>query len=130
MLPDTPANLALISTFWAVMPHVFLIVGVLLGLAVLVQLVRQRRAPQATIAWALAILLIPYVGIPLYLLIGGRKLRRIMNRKETIYLPGDVTTVDEPVHTLDRLLRGYNLPGATRGNRVTSTPAAKTPLTL
>lgn len=36
---------------------------------------QQRRAPSAAISWVLAIALLPYVGLPLYLLFGTRKLR-------------------------------------------------------
>ena len=39
-------------------------------------LLRERRAPQATLAWLLAIVLVPYVGLPLYLALGTRKERR------------------------------------------------------
>jgi cardiolipin synthase A/B len=35
---------------------------------------RQRRAPTAAISWVLTIALIPYVGVPLYLLFGTRKI--------------------------------------------------------
>ena len=35
---------------------------------------RQRRHPSAAIAWVITLVLIPYVGLPLYLLFGTRKL--------------------------------------------------------
>jgi cardiolipin synthase A/B len=35
---------------------------------------RQRRAPTAAISWVLTIALVPYVGLPFYLLFGTRKL--------------------------------------------------------
>jgi cardiolipin synthase len=35
---------------------------------------RQRRAPTAAISWVLTIALIPYVGVPFYLLFGTRKI--------------------------------------------------------
>src|SRR5580698_11367371 len=34
---------------------------------------RQRRAPTAAISWVLTIALVPYVGLPLYLMFGTRK---------------------------------------------------------
>jgi cardiolipin synthase len=37
---------------------------------------RQRRHPSAAIAWFISLALIPYVALPLYLLIGNRKLAR------------------------------------------------------
>jgi cardiolipin synthase len=47
-----------------------------LALMLAISLLRQRRPAGNLIAWLLAIVLIPYLGIPLYLMIGGRKLRR------------------------------------------------------
>jgi cardiolipin synthase len=37
---------------------------------------RQRRQPAAAIAWVITLALVPYVGIPLYLIFGTRKLVR------------------------------------------------------
>lgn len=36
---------------------------------------RQRRHPSAAIAWVVSLLFMPYVALPLYLLIGSRKVR-------------------------------------------------------
>jgi cardiolipin synthase len=50
---------------------------VMIGLAVYVAVshtLRQRRHPSAAIAWVITLVLIPYVGLPLYLLFGTRKL--------------------------------------------------------
>lgn len=41
---------------------------------------QQRRAPTAAISWVLTIALLPYVGLPLYLLFGTRKLVRAKTR--------------------------------------------------
>src|SRR3982750_4596218 len=51
---------------------------VALGLMVYVAVARslpQRRDPPAAIAWVVAVAVLPYVAIPLYLLFGSRKLR-------------------------------------------------------
>ena len=53
---------------------------VLAGLLIAV-IVVQRRPPGTTFAWLLAIVLIPYVGVPLYLIFGGRKLRPVGKRQ-------------------------------------------------
>ena len=50
---------------------------VALGLIVYVGVARalpQRRDPSAAIAWVVAIAMLPYVAIPLYLMFGSRKL--------------------------------------------------------
>ena len=48
------------------------------GLFVYVAVARslpQRRDPSAAVAWVVALVLVPYVAVPLYLLFGSRKLR-------------------------------------------------------
>jgi cardiolipin synthase len=51
---------------------------VALGLVLYVTVARslpQRRDPSAAVAWVVALTLLPYVAVPLYLLFGSRKLR-------------------------------------------------------
>ncbi len=91
-------------------------VGFLLALVFMADLLRQRRSPTSTLAWLMAILLMPYVGVPLYLLLGGRKLRRMAGRKSPIYHAAGAGTDDATA--LARLLNWYGLPGAKPGNRV------------
>src|SRR5262245_53309844 len=59
--------------------------GFLLALVLLARLLRSNRPPQSTMAWVLTIVLIPYVGVPLYLMFGGRKMRRMAQRKGSVY---------------------------------------------
>ncbi len=63
------------------------VAGVLLALFALARLFGERRAPANTLAWLMAIVLLPYLGVPLYLLFGGRKLRQLAARKRRIRLP-------------------------------------------
>ena len=71
-------------------PHWFLtheavsIATDLLVLAFVVSLLRQRRPVGNAIAWLLAVILIPYLGIPLYLMIGGRKLGLRKHEKQRL----------------------------------------------
>ncbi len=69
---------------WGLLPHLLTVVGVLLALLALARLLRERRQPGNTYAWLLAIVLVPYVGVPLYLIFGGRKLRRLVARKQRL----------------------------------------------
>jgi len=51
----------------------------MIGLAIYVAVshtLRQHRHPSAAIAWVVTLVLLPYVGLPLYLLFGTRKLVR------------------------------------------------------
>jgi cardiolipin synthase len=61
--------------------HLLTVSGVVLALFAVARILGEKRQPSNTLAWLLAIVLIPYVGVPLYLLLGGRKLRRLLSRK-------------------------------------------------
>lgn len=64
--------------------HLFSIGGFVLALFVIARLVGEKRAPANTFAWMLVVVLVPYLGVPLYLLFSGRKLRRLMERKSRL----------------------------------------------
>ena len=95
--------------------HLALVVTAALAVVASGALLRERRTPQATLAWLLAIVLVPYVGLPLYLALGARK-----EHRPAIPFPAFPATAlaDETVHPADRLLRRYGLPGASGGNAV------------
>ena len=59
----------------------FSIAGFTLALFLVARLMSEKRAPANTFAWLLIIILVPWVGVPLCLLLGGRKLRRLAERK-------------------------------------------------
>lgn len=60
---------------------IFTVFGFSLIAYLLWTLLHRYRSPTSTFAWILAIVLLPYVGIPLYILLGGRKLRRVTRNK-------------------------------------------------
>lgn len=62
-----------IATQWISLHGLVVVVGLLVYVLASRSL-RQRRQPSAAIAWVLSILFIPYLGLPLYLLFGNRKL--------------------------------------------------------
>jgi cardiolipin synthase len=72
------------TSLWS---HLYTVGGVLLALFALARLFGERRQPGNTLAWLMGIVLIPYVGVPLYLLLGDRKIRRLAARKRRIRLP-------------------------------------------
>lgn len=76
--------------------HLFSMVFTFLTLFLVLRVLSKQRRPGATFAWILAILLIPYVGIPAYILFGGRKLHGIIKRKRELH--------PEPEHAPVRLL--------------------------
>ena len=63
---------AVSQSLWS---HLFAVGGVLLALFAVARLMSEKRQPSNTLAWLLGIVLIPYVAVPLFLLVGGRKLR-------------------------------------------------------
>ncbi|MEE4113239.1 MAG: PLDc N-terminal domain-containing protein [Desulfobacteraceae bacterium] len=54
--------------------HLLPSIGFILALALLSHILRERRPPTSTLAWLMAIIFIPYLGVPLYLIFGGRKM--------------------------------------------------------
>ncbi len=97
-----------------VVAHFVLVVVSLMTLLAASHLLRERRPSQATLAWLLAIVLVPYFGLLLYLALGTRKVCQ-----PAIPFP-DMESIDvrplEQATAPDRLLRSYGLPGATTGN--------------
>jgi cardiolipin synthase len=61
--------------------HLFAIAGFILAFFLVARLMSEKRAPANTFAWLLMMILVPYVGVPLYLILGGRKLSRVVKRK-------------------------------------------------
>lgn len=65
-------------------PEVLGIAGFILAFFLVARLMSEKRAPANTFAWLLIIILVPWVGVPLYLVLGGRKLRRLAERKSRL----------------------------------------------
>ena len=101
-----------------ILSHVVLLVGFLLAVPVIAQMIRQRRSPAGSLAWLLVMALAPYFGVPLYLALGGRKMRRLADSKAALQLPGHAPPPSEDIPDMDRLLRSFGIPGASAGNRM------------
>ncbi len=56
--------------------HALAVATVIASLAIAFRLLQSRRTSQSTLAWLLAVALLPFVAIPLYLLLGSRKFPR------------------------------------------------------
>jgi cardiolipin synthase len=76
-------------TWWLLAQHAFAILVELLTFAFAASTLAQRRPSGSAAAWLLVILLLPYVGIPLYLSFGGRKVRRRASRKRPLVSKGE-----------------------------------------
>ena len=78
----------MIKVHW-ILFHILPILGFFLAVTLLVHQNRTQRSPSSTLAWLLAILLVPYVGVPAYMLFGGRKIKRMIKNKARLVLETD-----------------------------------------
>jgi len=108
------------ATVHFVLEHFVAVAGFLLAFVLLTDVFRKHRQPGGTMAWALAILLIPYIGVPLYILFGGRKIKQVRKDKSELYgaraAPGAETMA--PLCLADRALRSGALPPPRGGHAV------------
>ncbi|HKY93843.1 MAG TPA: phospholipase D-like domain-containing protein [Kiloniellales bacterium] len=88
----------------------------------ILQILTTRYSPAGTSAWLLLIVLMPFAGVPLYAVFGGRKVRKVMRRKHRIHLRRSTVVDVNYTGNIDRLLRGLGVPGATCGNVFTLLP--------
>jgi cardiolipin synthase len=105
---------------WLV-PHIFSVLGFLLAVFLLSRILREHRPPASTMAWLLSIVLVPYVGVPLYFLIGGRKHRRLAARKHQLYagpLQQDEQDSLKALNSIERILLTGGAPRTSTGDRV------------
>ena len=68
----------------------------------------RKRRPSATVAWLLLMLWVPVIGVPLYLIFGGRKISRLTQRKDRL-------DIAEP--EAEGAIRSSPFGVLTRGNR-------------
>lgn len=66
------------------MAHLSTVGGFLLAFLLIARLMNEKRAPANTFAWLLVIVFIPWLGVPLYFIFGGRKLRRLARDKKVL----------------------------------------------
>ncbi|WDP90285.1 MAG: PLDc N-terminal domain-containing protein [Desulfobacter sp.] len=90
-----------------------IVVGILV-LSALGHMVYQRREPTSMIAWLLAIILLPYVAVPLYFIFRSRKLKRKVKSQFILACKGEVP--ESKADSLDLVLRNNGIAGATTGN--------------
>ncbi|MBI5844636.1 MAG: PLDc N-terminal domain-containing protein [Deltaproteobacteria bacterium] len=61
--------------------HFLPTLGYLFALLLMSRILTERRSHGSLLAWIMAIAFIPYVGVPLYLMLGGRKLNSMAQSK-------------------------------------------------
>lgn len=87
------------------------VIGFILAAVIIARLMQEQRHPGNALAWLLLILLLPYVGVPLYLLLGSRKFNKMVARKPPLYHPH---APDRPPHAeLEQILISSGAPPVT-----------------
>jgi len=67
-----------------ILTHFVVLAGFLLGILIIGRMLNEKRNPSNIFAWSLAVLFIPYVAVPLFFLVGGRKSRRMVDIKRRV----------------------------------------------
>lgn len=106
-----------INSLWIV-TQLLTTLGFLLGLVLMAHLLKSKRSTSSTIAWLLIVVLAPWVGVPLYLMFGGRKMRRMAGQKAQVYHNPRRTPEETTGLPAERILQSFGLPTATGANRV------------
>jgi cardiolipin synthase len=65
------------------------------------ELIQERRNPKSTIAWIIALVLMPFFGIPLYYMFGKNRIKGLMRRRAHF----DQHALSPHEHSLDDLVR-------------------------
>lgn len=113
---------------WRIAALILSTAGYVFAFILIPRIILERRQPAATVAWVLSIALLPVVGVPLYFLVGGRRIRRHIRAK--IGAVGSIeSSVENRVRpqelpsllsaTCARVLTAAGAPPSVRGNRVT-----------
>lgn len=103
--------------------HILVVLGVMAVALAMVLALQQRRAPQSSAAWVLFIILLPYVAVPVFLMLGFRKARGRVLPLRFLPMPGAVPVT----HPLARALTAQQeAPAASGGNALVlhETPGA------
>ena len=107
--------------------HVATVVTFLMTVLFASMVLRERRSPGGTWAWLLLFVLVPYVGIPVYLVIGNRKLRARLRKlsgraeapgKQPIYRRRRFGETPSTRADVERILLATGAPAPIDGNRI------------
>jgi len=102
--------------------HLLPSIGFILALALLSHILRERRSPTSTLAWLMAIIFIPYLGVPLYLIFGGRKMISKAETKPKLSLDNSKPWCDSYIGRPDVLGPGDGIFPPSAHNRITLMP--------
>ncbi len=93
---------------WRIAALVLSTVGYVFALILIPRIILERRQPAATVAWVLSIALLPVVGVPLYYLVGERRIRRHIRAK--------IEAVGSAESSVEKRIRPRDLPSPVARN--------------
>ena len=96
--------------------------GFILALALLSHILRERRPPTSTLAWLMAIMFIPYIGVPLYLIFGGRKMIDKAGTKPELAQNRDKPSKDAHINNANLLEPDSGISPPSMNNQITFLP--------
>lgn len=96
-----------------ILPHLGTVVGFVLAVVFIARSGIDRRPVTSAWAWLLAMVLVPWIGVPIFLAFGGRKLRRRTAAKMKLYRSGHVAG---QTTTIERVLAAAGVPPARDAN--------------
>jgi len=102
--------------------HLLPSIGFVLALVLLSHILRERRSPTSTLAWLMAIFFIPYLGVPLYLIFGGRKMISRAETKPKLSADNSKPCCDSYINKADLLALGDGIFPPSAHNRITFLP--------
>ncbi|MFT5449358.1 MAG: hypothetical protein ACI9DC_004548 [Gammaproteobacteria bacterium] len=100
-------------------PYLAALIGFALAFVLFAYMLCRHQRQSASIAWFLFVVLLPFIGVPLYLLLAGRKLAKRAAQKQRL----QGSTANESVklrgtaEKVENIMRSYDLFSATNGNR-------------
>ncbi len=88
-----------------------------LALVAIAHMLSSRKKPRSIIAWMLVIFVLPYIGIPLYIIFSGRKIEKFVLQKGMLSLKSHYTVphFHSPIATF---LESQAIPAVTGNNNV------------
>ena len=98
--------------------HLLSIVSFVFAILLVARAGSQRRPTGSTIAWLLAVILVPYIGVPLFLLLGGRKVSRLAGTKHKLLAAPRPPRVDPNDAPLARMLCAGGAAAPSSGNEI------------
>ncbi len=73
----------MIKIHWFII-NILPILGFILAFIFIINLINEKKPPSSTFAWLLAIIFIPYISVPLYIIFGGRKIKHMIKKKTNL----------------------------------------------